>query len=139
MTGRKSDGDGMLRKDFPGGWAGDKINGFTGEGLTPQQKEAQQYLKKLITWRKGKEVIHHGGMLHYLPKEGVYAFFRFNEKENIMVILNNSEAEKPFKTSHYLEGLKGTTKGYEVISGKNVDDLSALKIPAHTAMIIELK
>jgi neopullulanase len=139
MTGRKSDGDGMLRKDFPGGWAGDKVNGFIGEGLTAQQKEAQQYLKKLITWRKGKEVIHNGKMLHYLPKQGVYAFFRFNEKENIMVILNNNDGEKSFNTDHYSEGLKGATKGYEVISGKMVDDLSALKIPAHSAMIVELK
>ncbi|MCK9411475.1 MAG: glycoside hydrolase family 13 protein [Prolixibacteraceae bacterium] len=139
MTGRKSDGDGMLRKDFPGGWAGDKVNGFTGEGLTAQQKEAQQYLKKLITWRKGKEVIHTGKMLHYLVKEGVYAFFRYNDRENIMVIFNNSTEEKPFKSNHYREGLKGSNKGYEVISGKPVDDLAALKIPAHTAMIVELK
>jgi glycosidase len=139
MTGRKSDGDGMLRKDFPGGWVGDKVNGFTGEGLTAQQKEAQQYLKKLITWRKGKEVIHNGKMLHYLPKEGVYAFFRYNEKENIMVIFNNNDSEKSFKIDHYREGLKGTTKGYEVISGKTIDDLSTLKLPAHSAMIVELK
>jgi glycosidase len=139
MTGRKSDGDGMLRKDFPGGWAGDKVNGFTGEGLTAQQKEAQQFLKKLITWRKGKEVIHTGKMLHYLVKDGVYAFFRYNDKENIMVIFNNSAEEKPFKNSHYCEGLKGANKGFEVISGKPVDDLSTLKIPAHTAMIVELK
>ena len=139
MTGRKSDGDGMLRKDFPGGWEGDKVNGFTGEGLTEQQKEAQQYLKKLITWRKGKEVIHNGRMLHYLPKESVYVFFRYNQKENVMVILNNSDTEKPFKNGHYSEGLKGASKGYEVISGQTFQDLSTLKIPAHTAMIVELK
>ncbi len=139
MTGRKSDGDGNLRKDFPGGWAGDKINAFTGEGLTAQQKEAQQYLKKLITWRKGKDVIHNGKMLHYLPKEGVYAFFRYNEKENIMVIFNNNAEEKPFRSAHYGEGLKGATRGFDVVSGKNVDDLSALKIPAYSAMILELK
>jgi glycosidase len=139
MTGRKSDGDGMLRKDFPGGWTGDQVNGFTGEGLTAQQKEAQQYLKKLITWRKGKPVIHNGQMLHYLPKESVYTYFRFNEKENIMVILNNNDAEKPFNIDHYREGLKGASKGYEVISGKKMEDLATLKIPAHSAMIIELK
>lgn len=139
MTGRKSDGDGNLRKDFPGGWAGDKVNAFTGEGLTAQQKEAQQYLKKLITWRKGKEVIHQGKMLHYIPKEGVYAFFRFSEKENIMVILNNNTEDKPFNISHYREGLKGATKGYEVISDKTINDLSSLKIPGHSAMIVELK
>ncbi len=139
MTGRKSDGDGLLRKDFPGGWAGDKVNAFTGEGLTARQKEAQQYLKKLITWRKGKEVIHNGKMLHYLPKEGVYVFFRYNGKENIMVILNNNDNGKPFKSAHYQEGLKGATKGFEVISGKTIDDLSALTIPAHSAMILELR
>ncbi len=139
MTGRKSDGDGMLRKDFPGGWEGDKVNGFTGEGLTAQQKEAQQFLKKLITWRKGKEVIHNGKLLHYLPKESVYAFFRYNDKENIMVIFNNSDQEKLFKSTHYSEGLKGATKGYEVITGKSISDLSALQIPAHSAMIVELK
>jgi glycosidase len=139
MTGKKSDGDGNLRKDFPGGWAGDKVNAFTGEGLTAQQKEAQQYLKKLITWRKAKEVIHHGKMLHYLVKDGVYVFFRYNDKENIMVILNNSSDEKPFKSAHYSEGLKGATKGYEVISGKSIDDLTNLKLASHSAMIIELK
>jgi glycosidase len=139
ITGRKSDGDGNLRKDFPGGWAGDKVNAFTGEGLTAQQKDAQQYLKKLITWRKGKDVIHNGKMLHYLPKEGVYAFFRYNEKENIMVIFNNSAEEKPFKNAHYNEGLKGATKGYDVVSGKNIDDLSNLKLSAFSAMILELK
>ena len=139
MTGRKSDGDGNLRKDFPGGWAGDKVNAFTGEGLTSQQKEAQQYLKKLITWRKGKEVIHNGKMLHYLPKEGVYAFFRYNDKENILVIFNNNAVEKTFNSSHYREGLKGATKGYEVITSQTIGDLTTLKIPAHSAMIIELR
>ena len=139
MTGRKSDGDGMLRKDFPGGWAGDKVNAFTGEGLTPQQKEAQHYLKKLITWRKGKEVIHNGKMLHYLPKSGVYAFFRYNEKENIMVIFNNNGEEKSFDFNHYREGLKGATKGFDVVSGKNIDDLSSVKLPALSVLIVELK
>lgn len=139
MTGRKSDGDGMLRKDFPGGWEGDKINGFTGEGLSPQQKEAQQFLRKLITWRKGKEVIHNGKLLHYLPKESVYTFFRYNEKENVMVIFNNNDQEKSFNSTHYSEGLKGATKGYEVTTGKTISDLSTLKIPAHSAMIVELK
>jgi hypothetical protein len=56
-----------------------------------------------------------------------------------MVILNNNDNEKPFKKDHYSEGLKGATKGLEVISGKTVEDLSSLVIPAHSAMILELK
>jgi hypothetical protein len=56
-----------------------------------------------------------------------------------MVIFNNSDQEKLFKSTHYSEGLKGATKGYEVITGKSISDLSALQIPAHSAMIVELK
>ncbi|MEM6768556.1 MAG: alpha-amylase family glycosyl hydrolase, partial [Bacteroidota bacterium] len=49
---------GIVRSDFPGGWDGDKVNAFTGEGLTKKQKEAQAMFKKLLNWRKGAEVIH---------------------------------------------------------------------------------
>ena len=34
MEGDKSKGDGFLREDFPGGWAGDTKNVFTGANLT---------------------------------------------------------------------------------------------------------
>jgi len=78
-------------------------------------------------------------MLHYLPKEAVYVMFRYDDKETVMVILNNNDSEKPFKTAHYSQGLKGFNKGYEVISGRSIDDLSSLIIPAHSAMIVELK
>jgi glycosidase len=30
--------DGATRRDFPGGWAGDKVNGFSGAGLTASSK-----------------------------------------------------------------------------------------------------
>lgn len=139
MTGRKSEGDGMLRKDFPGGWAGDPVNGFNGAGLTDQQKEAQAYLKKLVNWRKSKSVIHHGKLKHFLPQESVYVYFRYTEKESVMVVLNNSAEEKTLKSERYKESLNGYNSGYEVITGKNLSDLTMLKVPAQSAMIIELK
>ena len=52
------DGDGgyhpNVRKDFPGGWAGDKANGFVQEGRSPEQNEVFNFLKKLLNWRKGE-------------------------------------------------------------------------------------
>ena len=56
-----------------------------------------------------------------------------------MVIFNNNAEEKSFNFTHYREGLKGATKGSDVVSGKSIDDLSALKLPAFSAMIVELK
>ncbi len=35
MSGEKWEGDGSLRKDFPGGWPGDTVDAFTRAGRTP--------------------------------------------------------------------------------------------------------
>jgi len=37
--------DGLIRSDFPGGWSEDAANAFTGKGLTPEQLNAQMFLK----------------------------------------------------------------------------------------------
>ncbi len=139
MTGRKSDGDGMLRKDFPGGWPDDNTNAFTGEGLTDQQKEAQAYMKKLANWRKNKTVVHNGEMKHYLPKESVYVYFRYNDKESVMVVLNNSKENKTIKGNRFAESLKGFTSGTDIVSGKSIASLASLEVAAGSGMIIELK
>lgn len=47
MTNRDSDDHGVIRTDFPGGWEGDQVNAFTGLGLTSQQLEAQNWIKKI--------------------------------------------------------------------------------------------
>ena len=35
---------GLVRTDFPGGWAEDQVNAFSGEGLNKDQKDMQHYL-----------------------------------------------------------------------------------------------
>ena len=139
MTGRKSDGDGMLRKDFPGGWPDDNTNAFTGEGLTDQQKEAQAYMKKLANWRKNKTVVHNGEMKHYLPKESVYVYFRYNQQQTVMVILNNGYQPKVLDTVRFNEFLGNKKEGVDIITGKSVEDLSKIQLSPRSAMIIELK
>ncbi|MGA2822039.1 MAG: alpha-amylase family glycosyl hydrolase, partial [Bacteroidales bacterium] len=59
-TEKDKNGDGYKRGDFPGGWINDSINGFTKKNLSPSQLEMTQYLKRLLDWRKDKEVIHTG-------------------------------------------------------------------------------
>jgi len=46
---------GLIRTDFPGGWQGDTVNAFTGEGLTSEQKSMQSFLKKVLNYRKTSE------------------------------------------------------------------------------------
>ncbi len=139
MTGFKRDGDGKMRKDFPGGWQGDQINGFKGVGLTAAQLDVQQFMKKLVNWRKGKDVIHNGLLKHYYPMDNFYVYFRYSAKETVMVILNLNSEEKTLNTSRFAESLKGFTSAKEVMSGNAVNDLNNIILPAKTSMILELK
>ena len=60
MNGTKSVTDGNVRKEFPGGWAGDKHNAFTAEGRTLAENQMFDWLSRLLHWRQGNEVITKG-------------------------------------------------------------------------------
>jgi glycosidase len=140
LTTGKDKGDGSKRKDFPGGWANDTIDAFSGKGLTAQQKEMQDYIRTLLNWRKGNEVIHSGKMKHFVPRDGVYVYFRYSEKKTVMIAINNNEKEaKTLDRKRYSEFLGKFQKGKEVITGITYADLDTVSIPAKSAIIVELK
>ncbi|MFG6687378.1 glycoside hydrolase family 13 protein [Mariniflexile sp. HNIBRBA6329] len=98
---------GLIRTDFPGGWDGDVVNAFSGEGLTSSQKDMQLYVKQLMNYRKHSKAIHGGKTIHFAPENGVYALFRVLEDEVVIVILNKSN-EVSLQTVTFNElGLKG--------------------------------
>jgi neopullulanase len=133
-------GDGYKRKDFPGGWENDSINGFTGKNMSPAQQDMMQYMKHLLNWRKNKEVMHTGKLRHFVPENGVYVYFRYNEKETVMVAINNNESEaKTIDRARYNEVLSLFNSGKEVISGQPVPDLANIIVQPKSAVIIELK
>lgn len=140
MEGDKNKGDGWLRADFPGGWPGDEKNAFTGSGLTEQEKDALEFTKLILNWRKTKEVIHTGRLKHYIPSDGVYVYFRYDNDESVMVVINNNEKEsRTILGEKYAESLEGFKGGTDIISGRKIEDLDSFSVGPRTAMIIELK
>ena len=139
MKGDKSKGDGDVRRDFPGGWEGDENNAFTESGRTAEQKEYFDFTRKLLNWRKGKEVIHTGKTLHFVPENNVYVYFRENGADVVMVILNNNLQSQNLDLKRFSEGIHNFTKGKDVISGKEIELKKELKIEGKTSMILELK
>ncbi len=93
MDHPQSDSHGAIRSDFPGGWPNDTKNAITGNGLSKEEKEAQEWLRTLLKFRKKTKVIHDGGLTHYAPKEGVYVYFRHSKSNVLMVILNKNEKD----------------------------------------------
>ncbi len=99
---------GLIRTDFPGGWKDDKVNGFTGEGLTAEQAEMQLFLKKVLKYRKNSEAIHSGKTIHFAPENGVYVLFRIKNDEIVTVILNKNEKPISLNLNRFEEvGLNG--------------------------------
>ncbi|MBA4153206.1 glycoside hydrolase family 13 protein [Flavobacterium sp.] len=83
---------GLIRTDFPGGWKGDKVNAFTGEGLSVEQKDMQNYLTKILNYRKSSKAIHEGKTTHFAPNKGVYTLFRMLNDETVVYILNKNDS-----------------------------------------------
>ena len=93
-----------------------------------------------MNWRKDKAVIHYGKTKQYLPENEVYVYFRYNDTESLMVILNNSDKLQTLHLNRFAESLAGFLRGKDVISGKEVSlSGDTLEISAKTPMLIELK
>jgi glycosidase len=139
MEGRKSDGDGVMRIDFPGGWEGDERNAFTQEDRTDLENEAFNFQKKLLNYRKNNSVLHTGKLKHFVPENDVYVYFRSNDEKTIMVIMNNNE-EKPktFDCKRFDEVMATFKSAKNVMTEETLNDISTIEVPAKSVMILEL-
>lgn len=118
MAADKSEGDGCLRRDFPGGWKGDKVNCFTAEGRTDLQNEAFDYTRKLLNFRKGNEAICKGTMKHFSICKGVYVYERKYNDKSVVVFMNGTDEKQTLSLVPYREILPSSATDF--ISGKNV-------------------
>lgn len=130
---------GLIRSDFPGGWEGDTVNAFTGEGLTDAQKDMQSYLKKLLNYRKQSKAIHEGKTLHFAPENGIYVLFRISDNETVVHILNKNENPVDLDLNRFEEvGLNGKTFR-NIISGETIIWEDTLKLNEKGSLILTSK
>jgi len=139
MAGPRERDDGRLRMDFPGGWPGDKVNAFTGKGLRSRQREAQEFVRRLVNWRKDKTVLHTGRLMHYAPDGSVYVYFRYDDADTVMVAFNKDERPVHLDAAHFAERLAGRTSGRDVISGRVLDIGRTIEIPGRSVLVLEVE
>lgn len=140
MRGDKNKGgDADIRRDFPGGWKNDTQNAFIPSKQTSEQKEFYDFTQKLLNWRRNKEVIHTGKTKNFVPQNNVFVYFRYNEKETVMVVLNNSDKTETLDLKRFEEVLKSFSKGKDFISEREFSLQNTLSVPAKTPMVIDLK
>ncbi|MCX6166691.1 MAG: glycoside hydrolase family 13 protein [Sphingobacteriales bacterium] len=138
MTGTTTP-DGKVRLDFKGGWPEDKVNKFTAAGRTEKENEAFNYVRKLANYRKNNEVLQTGKMMQFVPQDGVYVYFRYNADNTVMMLMNGEEKEVTVSTARFAERTSGFTQAVNVATDEVLADLSQIKIPAKTTLVLELK
>jgi glycosidase len=139
LTTGADKGHGTIRKDVPGGWPGDSRDAFSSQGRTPAENDMYEHVHRLLEFRKSCKALQNGKLTHFIPTDGIYTYFRNDGKSCVMVIMNNNEETKKTGTGNYQEILKHFRSGTEILSGREITDLSSLEIPAKSAIVINLK
>ena len=137
MKNMKTNTDATVREDFPGGWAEDSVSRFVKEGRTPQQEEAFQFVSKLANFRKTSSALTTGKTMQFVPVNGLYTYFRFDNKQTIMVVANTgAEPMKP-DWKAYKEIAGKFSKGRNVVTGEEIS-LEEMELKSGESMVVEL-
>jgi neopullulanase len=137
MAGTTSPNDGYVRQDFPGGWKSDTQNKFTKDGRNEKENEIWNHLSTLANFRKKSSAICTGKMMQFVPEDGVYVYFRYNDKQTVMIVMNTAKENKNIALKRFEERTKGFSKMRNIITGA-VSDLNDFKLDSYRSGIFEL-
>jgi len=140
MKNFKNPTDAEVRKDFPGGFKGDIENKFLASGRNAQENEAFEFNKKLLNYRKTSQALTKGKFMQFVPFDGgIYVYFRYTDTQTVMVISNTKNTETVVPTANFSEIIKSTKSAKNIMTGETINDISKIKVPAMTALILEMK
>jgi hypothetical protein len=128
---------------MPGGWNGDPDNAFSGRGLAPEQRDAQDFVRALFNWRKRTPVLHGGKLQHFAPRDGVYVYFRYDaapgkRRDVVMVALNKNAGATTLKLDRFADFVGKDTQARDALTGKPVTLGGTLTLPGKSATLLEL-
>ena len=130
--------DGLVRGDFWGGWKEDKENKFTEQGRSKQENEVFNWTKTIANFRKNSSAITKGKMTQYVPQQGVYTYFRYDNNQSVMVVMNTQDQEKTVNLDRFAERTTGFASARNIVTGVSSKLGSEWKIPGKTIWILEL-
>ena len=137
MNGTKSVTDGYVRKDFPGGWAGDARNAFTAKGRTKAQNDMFGWISRLLHWRKGNDVITKGSQTQFCTQRGVYVVARQYNGKSVMTVINGRNVAAELDVKRYAEIIGNAEKAVDVTTGRNVIISHNVKLSPRQTMVLE--
>jgi neopullulanase len=137
MKNTKQPTDALVREDFPGGWKEDATNKFLEDSRSVKEKESYTYISALARFRKASSALTSGKTTQFIPKDGLYVYFRYDDKQTIMVIANTGD--KPVKPDWtiYAERTNGFTRIKDVVSGEEMP-IGELEMRVGESRVVEM-
>ncbi len=135
--GLTSPNDGYVRLDFPGGWKEDKDNKFTIAGRNQKDQEIYQHFATLANFRKSSSALTTGKFMQFLPDDGLYVYFRYDNEQTVMIAMNTAKTDKTVVINKFAERTNGFTKYKDVLSKKE-GDLKDFTVGSYKTVVLEL-
>ena len=136
MNGTKTETDGNVRQDFPGGFPGDKVNKFTREGRTKAENAMFDWTSRLLHWRQNNDVIINGSQTQFIPQHGVYVLARQHNGKTVLTILNGKKVDNQVDVARYAEVIGSHTTATDVLTGATVDLTKNIPLTQRQAMVL---
>jgi hypothetical protein len=77
--------------------------------------------------------------MQFIPVDGVYVYFRYDEKQTVMCVMNTNEESKTIKLDRFAERIKDYTKALDIATGTTFNLEPTLSIEGKYLLVMELK
>lgn len=131
--------DEYRRPNMPGGWSGDSRSVFTEEGRTDKENEIIDFVSHLGKWRQTSDAAKYGRLLHFVPVNGVYVYFRIHENQTVMVVMNSNEDSITVPRDILSEILNDFTSGKNVLNGSKINLSNDIEVDGKVTWVWELE
>jgi glycosidase len=139
MPGSTNPTDALVRKDFPGGFAGDSTNKFMAQGRTPSEQEAFLFLRSMAQLRNSEPALQDGKLMQFTGEDGTWVYFRYNTKKTFLIALNQQDKTRKIATARFNERLQGFQTMKNRLNGQRMPIPAFLELPPASAVIFELE
>ncbi|PKP40114.1 MAG: alpha-amlyase, partial [Bacteroidetes bacterium HGW-Bacteroidetes-13] len=73
------------------------------------------------------------------PENNVYVYFRYDDNDTVMVVMNNSDQDQSVEPKRFAERIQNYRKGKDALSGVSVDLTNAIFVKSKSTLVLELE
>ena len=84
-------------------------------------------------------MLQNGKMKQFIPENGIYVNFRYNDDKTVMIIANNNFTDKTLNLSRFREMFNFKSEGIDIFSGKSYKLENDIPVSYKSVMMLELK